>query len=45
MTDPMTVTLPDGAGIPRLGLGTRAIGGRETAGVRLFDTAQAMPSG
>jgi aryl-alcohol dehydrogenase-like predicted oxidoreductase len=32
MTDPMTVTLPDGSTIPRLGLGTWAIGGRWTAG-------------
>jgi aryl-alcohol dehydrogenase-like predicted oxidoreductase len=32
MTHPLTVTLPDGAAIPRLGLGTWAIGGRWTAG-------------
>lgn len=32
MTHPMTVTLPDGTTIPRLGLGTWAIGGRWTAG-------------
>jgi aryl-alcohol dehydrogenase-like predicted oxidoreductase len=32
MTDPMIVTLPDGSTIPRLGLGTWAIGGRWTAG-------------
>jgi aryl-alcohol dehydrogenase-like predicted oxidoreductase len=32
MTHPVTVTLPDGGDIPRLGLGTWAIGGRWTAG-------------
>jgi aryl-alcohol dehydrogenase-like predicted oxidoreductase len=32
MTHPMTVALPDGGTIPRLGLGTWAIGGRWTAG-------------
>lgn len=32
MTHPMTVTLPDGGIIPRLGLGTWAIGGRWSAG-------------
>ena len=32
MTHPMIVTLPDGTSMPRLGLGTRAIGGRWMAG-------------
>ncbi len=70
MTDPMTVILPDNTQIPRLGLGTWAIGGRWTAGgeaagwgatdddvsraairaavsagIRLFDTAQAYGAG